>query len=113
MSSNSPGNNRPRQPVFPPRTDENYGFYQPITSLEKSLSVDFINLVRSNPGEWPMEPELGVGLQRYLFEQEGSDIIQDLQSRIINQTRRFLPSVKLLKLEIITPESSEMLIIKI
>lgn len=107
--NDAPNGGTPMQPVFPPNPSEANGFYKLITSVEESLTVDFINLLKTNPGEWPMDAEAGIGIERYLFEQQSSDMLIDLQSRIIDQTRRYLPSVKLLKLELITPDSAELL----
>ena len=84
------------QPSFPLEYDSVYGPYKPITSLEESLHRNFINILLTSPGEWPMNPDLGVGLKRYLFENYGSPMISQLKPNIIKQVDRYLPNVKIL-----------------
>ena len=84
------------QPSFPLEYDSVYGPYKPITSLEESLHRNFINILLTSPGEWPMNPDLGVGLKRYLFENYGSPIMSQLRSNIIKQVDRYLPNIKIL-----------------
>lgn len=52
-----------------------------------------------------MEPELGVGLKKYLFENHASLDTYDLQARITNQVNKYLPPVKILKIELATYDS--------
>lgn len=107
--NSAPNGGTPMQPVFPLKVDPIYGFYKMINTTEESLIQDFIALIMTNPGEGINDAELGIGIERYLFEQQSSDMLIDLQSRIIDQTRQHLESVKLLKLELITPDSAELL----
>ena len=84
-----------QQPDFPLRYDKIYGPYTPITSIEKSFQRDFINLLLTSPGEWPMSPDMGVGLKHYLFEFENTEKLNSLKSAIQNQLNKFLPQIKL------------------
>ena len=45
----------------------------------------------TNPGEWPMNPDLGIGVRKYLFENYGSPELGKIQERIRNQLQRYLP----------------------
>ena len=62
------------QPLFPLKYDSVYGPYKPLTSLQESLHQNFVNLLLTSPGEWPMNPDLGVGLRHYLFEMSNSPL---------------------------------------
>ncbi len=95
------------QPDYPLQYDATYGPYTPITSLEQSLQRNFENLLMTNPGEWPMRPEIGVGLKTYLFSSFGGSRISELQSRINDQLSKFLPSIQLLKLELLDPADNQ------
>lgn len=95
------------QPDYPLRIDETNGPYASITSLEASLQKNFEYLLMTNPGEWPMRPDIGVGLKTYLFSSYGTPEMSDLQSRISDQLKRFLPSIELLKLETISPSTNQ------
>ena len=87
-----------QQPRFPLVYDRVYGPYEPITSIEESLQKNFINLLLTNPGEWPMSPEMGIGIRRYIFELENSVEFEKLRPRIADQLRRFLPRIELIDL---------------
>lgn len=91
------------QPEFPLQYDETVGPYKSITSLEESLQRNFKNLLMTNPGEWPMRPEVGIGLKRYLFNNFNESEISELQARINDQLNKFLPSIQLLGLEALAP----------
>ena len=79
------------QPLFPLVYDELYGPYKPVTSLEESIQKDFEYLLLTNPGEWPMNPDLGIGVKRYLFENYNSPELGKIQERIQNQLAKYLP----------------------
>ena len=89
------------QPRFPLEYDTLYGPYSAITEKDESLSRNFINLLLTTPGEWPMNPELGIGLRNYLFEQHGSTLVQDLKPNITHQLSKYLPHIRLHSLEVI------------
>ena len=84
-----------QQPNFPLKYDKVYGPYKPITSPIESIKKDFINLLLTSPGEWPMSPRIGVGLRRYLFELPNSEILQQLAPNIKQQLKEYLPVVTL------------------
>ena len=84
-----------QQPQFPLKYDPAYGPYFPITSIEESYKRNFINLLLTSPGEWPMSPEIGVGLKHYLFEHPNSEKLQSLAPVIHDQLRLHLPQVVL------------------
>lgn len=88
------------QPDFPLRYDNRSGPYTPITDKTDSLAKNFVNLLMTNPGEWPMNPDLGIGIKTYLFEQSSASISQSLRPRIIKQLEKYLPHIKLHSLKI-------------
>lgn len=87
------------QPDFPLKYDDIYGPYAPITDMEESLQKNFENLLVTNPGEWPMNPDIGIGLKSYLFENYGSPELSKLKERVQMQLDRYLPSIRLISLE--------------
>jgi len=90
------------QPAFPLSYDGNSGPYRSLKTLEESLRRDFEILLLTNPGSWPMKPEMGIGLQSYLFETYNTEKISNLQTKIRNQLAQYLPSVQLVKLELLS-----------
>lgn len=96
------------QPKWPLRIDESVGPYAPVSSVSESLRQDFIFLLLTIPGEWPMNPDLGVGLAKYLFEDIESLQISDIKSNISSQLRNYLPDLKLLDAQFyVTPQSQD------
>lgn len=87
-----------QQPKFPLSYDNTYGPYTPITNIEESYKRNFINLLLTSPGEWPMHPDVGVGLRHYLFEFPNSPKLQSLAPTIREQLKRHLPQIRLVDL---------------
>ena len=90
---------RPMQPKYPLKQDSRFGFYGAITSTEESLNQDFKFLLLTEPGSWPMNPDLGIGLKKYLFENYSSESLSNIGSIIQNQLTAFLPRVRLISAE--------------
>ena len=84
------------QPKWPLRIDKSVGPYTSVFGTGDSLKQDFVILLQTIPGEWPMNPDLGVGLVRYLFETNGSIQMSKIKSKIENQLNKYLPSIKLI-----------------
>lgn len=102
---NSEKSRKQYQPEFPLVYDKLHGPYTPITDKPASLARNFINLLLTSPGEWPMNPDLGIGLRKYLFEQSASAIQQRLKPNIVDQLRKYLPHIKLHSIEVVqSPE---------
>lgn len=95
------------QPVFPLDYDGNSGPYRSTTTLEESLQRDFEILLLTYPGSWPMKPDMGIGLTTYLFETYNTDKISNLQVKIRSQLANFLPSVQLIKVELLSTEDQK------
>ena len=49
------------------------------------------------PGERVMEPEFGVGIRNFLFENFNNSVFVDIKSEIIRQTSIFLPIINILE----------------
>lgn len=79
------------QPIFPLIYDNKIGPYKSITSLKESIQKDFEYLLLTNPGEWPMNPDLGIGARRFLFEGYNSPELSKVEERIRNQLEKYLP----------------------
>ena len=89
----------PHQPEYPLVYDTSHGPWKPILTKEGSLNQDFKFLILTEPGEWPHDPELGVGIRKYLFEPYQSQSLKGIQSRIQDQLERYLPRIKLISAE--------------
>jgi phage baseplate assembly protein W len=95
------------QPRWPLAISPNHGPYQPVDDVRESVIQDFIFLLRTNPGEWPMNPDLGVGLERYLFEAYSSPELDQFRTRLEKQTRKYLPDIMINSAEFIADEENK------
>ncbi len=94
-------------------TDKLNKFYTPQLPLSRGLSFDYDyirnleDLVKQNlknilltiPGERSMDPDFGVGVSTYLFENYGS-FESDLRQSIFSQVSRYAPFVDLKTVDI-------------
>jgi len=79
------------QPKFPLRFSELDGAYQSIKDLKESVKQNAKTLLNISPGEWPANPELGVGLRNFLFSNYPSPELDNLHQRIREQFSRYMP----------------------
>lgn len=91
------------QPDYPLMIDLNHGPFKPVTNHVESIQRNFEFLLLTNPGEWPFDPNKGVGLLQYLFEPARPEILASLskkiESKIKQQLERYLSSVELISAE--------------
>lgn len=67
-----------------------------------ALNKDYVELVKQNlkmllltaPGERILIPEFGVGLRNYLFENNSNSTYSEIESRIRNQVKFYMPFVE-------------------
>lgn len=84
------------QPRWPLKIDQSVGPYQSVDTVAESLKQDFAILLQTIPGEWPMNPDLGVGLATYLFENPQSLELLDIKTKIQNQLKKYLSNITLI-----------------
>tara|TARA_Y100001938_G_C7973974_1_gene370800 strand:- start:442 stop:834 length:393 start_codon:yes stop_codon:yes gene_type:complete len=64
-------------------------------TVREEVRQDFMILLLTTPGERVMDPEFGVGLKRYLFEQLTRTTLGNLENRIRQQTSKYLSFIKI------------------
>ena len=77
-----------------------------IKSIRAMAKQNFKMLMLTNPGERMMDPTFGVGLKRYLFENNHQQIREQIKQRIINQTRKYLPFIRIENISINSSDSN-------
>tara|TARA_Y100001938_G_scaffold134026_1_gene194032 strand:- start:198 stop:662 length:465 start_codon:yes stop_codon:yes gene_type:complete len=97
-----------------------------LLPLQKGNTLDFehvdeyIELIKQNaklvmftvPGERVMDPEFGVGLQKYLFENASPVLLDDIRAEISNQFGKYLPYVEITRLEVVDdPENDNKILV--
>jgi len=83
-------------PALPLDYDQNDGPFRLTKSIKQAIVQNFKNLILTNPGERIMDPDFGVGIREYLFELENAGIKEEISSKILSQTRKYINSIKIL-----------------
>jgi len=85
-------------PKLPLTLDSGDG-YTSIKTLKTLIKQNFKMLILTNPGERVMNPDFGVGIRQYLFENFESDVYARIYTRIREQTSVYLPIVSIQSIE--------------
>ena len=79
--------------VLPLQRDDTDGFYVLTKTIPQNIKQNFKNLLLTTPGERVMIPDFGVGLRRFLFENNSSELQDKISERIDNQVSLYMPFV--------------------
>lgn len=65
-------------------------------------------LILTEPGERIMDPQFGVGMKRFLFENFSDNVYSQIDSRIREQVRIYMPdlSIRQINFYLIDPDSN-------
>ena len=87
-------------PKLPLSSDNTDGVYSMNKTALDSIKQDLKMLVLTNPGERMMIPEYGVGLRRFLFDQNTQVLKSKISDTISAQISRYMSFIKLVNLDI-------------
>ena len=87
-------------PVDKNLTNPSADGYQMIRGYGNLVKQNFKNLMLTSPGEKIMDPKFGVGLRRFLFEQDTLASRNSVKGRIYAQVKRYLPYISIRKVEL-------------
>lgn len=94
----------PKLPLIYDSEDGLYGLNKKISdTIRQNLKM----LLLTNPGERIMDSNFGVGLRRYLFEQDTEDLRIRLTSKIQEQIKKYLNYIEIKEINISKPNSNE------
>jgi|TARA_S200002703_G_scaffold151653_1_gene151290 uncharacterized protein len=79
---------------LPIARDSGDGF-EMIKSFRTLVKQNFKMLLLTNKGERVMEPDFGVGMNKYLFENFNQSTFSKIERDIFEQTSIYLPSVSI------------------
>ena len=85
-------------PKLPLTVDSGDG-YTAIKNFKALIKQNFKMLILTNPGERVMEPEFGVGIRQFLFENFQSDVYARIDQTIREQVSNYLPVVAITSIE--------------
>ena len=98
------------QPKYPLRFSELDGAYDSIRDLKSTVKQNVVTLLNVSPGEWPGNPELGIGVRRFLFSNYPSPELDALHKKIRDQFAKYLPFLSVRSEFIDRDENGELLI---
>ncbi len=87
------------------RTTED-GYYKLTKTVASEIKQNFKILLLTMPGERVMDSNFGVGIQRYLFEQNVQSTWADIDARIRSQTKTYIPAIRINNIKFITTENT-------
>ena len=88
-------------PKLPLLLDKEYGVYKVNKTYIEMIKQNFKHLLLTIPGERMMDPGFGVGLIKYLFEQDTVAVRGGISDRIERQLNIYMPFVELLEIDFI------------
>ncbi len=88
-----------KAPKLPLNFDDK-NLYESTDDIKDITRFHVKNVVLTNPGEKISDPNFGVGIRRYLFENFTNQTVQQIGSRIRSQLSRYLPHVEVLSIKI-------------
>ena len=80
--------------ALPLRLDPSDGFVM-IKGFKKLVRQNLKMLILTMPGERVMMPNYGVGLKKYLFSNYHENIYAEIQQKISEQIRTYMPAVQI------------------
>jgi hypothetical protein len=93
-------------PKLPLVFDEVYGPYGLITDFSSLAKQNLKMLILTNPGERIMDTDFGVGLKKYLFDQNTPSTYSEIDSNIRQQVQRYLPYIGINRIDFTVPENN-------
>ena len=80
--------------ALPLVNDSNDGFRM-LKKVKEVIKQNFKMLVLTDPGERVMDPDFGVGIRQFLFENFGHGTFQQIDTRIRSQVATYIPSISI------------------
>jgi phage baseplate assembly protein W len=88
------------------KSDGVEGYFTSTSTTIKAVKNNIKMLLNTHKGERLMQPNLGAGLRRFLFEQFTEDTVIAVQNEIIDTLKRWLPFVEIKEIDVSMDELS-------
>lgn len=92
---------------LPLSLDDTDGFGM-LKRIREVIKQNLKMLILTEPGERIMDPQFGVGMKRFLFENFSDNVYSQIDSRIREQVRIYMPdlSIRQINFYLIDPDSN-------
>jgi len=100
-------------PVLPLHYTGEDGHYALLKTLKRVASQNLKTLLLTIPGERVMNPDFGVGLKTFIFENFSQLTYDKISSRIESQVKKYLPYLQIQKIEYSGDEDNHVLSVTI
>tara|TARA_Y100001938_G_C8093146_1_gene436344 strand:- start:2420 stop:2821 length:402 start_codon:yes stop_codon:yes gene_type:complete len=87
--------------------------YEHIGEYRDLIRQNFKNLILTIPGERMMDPDFGVGIQRYLFETSIPMASSEIKSQVSLKLSKYMPFVRLDNVLVEAGEEEASLVVRI
>ena len=81
-------------PRLPLSTDKKFG-YSMLTTIKQTTKQNLKCLLLTAPGERMMDPEFGVGIRKFLFENESPQLNTEIKINIRQQVAKYMPFINI------------------
>jgi len=88
-------------PAWPLKKGEN-DVFELYTKTSQQAAFELKNLILTNPGENLSDFNYGVGLRRFLFEQNSRSTTSLIENRIVSQVNRYVTTVSLIEVRVVS-----------
>lgn len=82
---------------LPLTLSDEYG-YEMLTDLKSVFKQNLKTLILTEPGERVMDPSYGVGIRKFLFENFSQSLLSNIDSKIREQARTYIPAINILQI---------------
>ena len=82
---------------LPLALSDEYG-YEMLTDLRSVFKQNLKTLILTEPGERVMDPSYGVGIRKFLFENFSQSLLSNIDSKIREQARTYIPAINILQI---------------
>lgn len=84
---------------FPLQIDREDSDYILVDTIPELVRQNLKNLILTSPGERIMDPEFGVGIKRFLFENKTVATTNTIRSALTVQINKYMPFVSIVSIE--------------
>jgi phage baseplate assembly protein W len=95
---------------FPLQVDREDSDYILVDTIPELVRQNLKNLILTSPGERIMDPEFGVGIKRFLFENRTVSTTNAIKSALTVQISRYMPFISIVSIQFADDEQNSNLL---